>query len=138
MTLWTNLNLFLPLTVLCFLLMLNLFLLMLQFKGRWIAWKRCYMNSITLLLKLRKFSIQFICVLDKQPLVLANGVILKFKAWKCEVYFLLCFMIFNCTILKKKSSVYINFLTGLDIWMILPFIFLSIMTLLFAVFSQFD
>ena len=29
-----------PLTVLCFLLILNFLLLMFQFKGRWIAWKK--------------------------------------------------------------------------------------------------
>ena len=38
------------------LLMSNLFLTIFQFKGRWIARKRGYVNSITLLLKLRKFS----------------------------------------------------------------------------------
>ena len=32
-------------------------LLVFEFKGRWFAWKRFYVNSITLLLKLRKFLI---------------------------------------------------------------------------------
>ena len=40
----------------------------------------------------------------------------------------LCFVIFICTILKKNSSVYINFLTGLNMWMILSFWFHPILT----------
>ena len=41
-----------------------------------------------------------------------------------EVHFLLCFSIFICTILKNNSSVYTSFLIGLDMWMILLFLFL--------------
>ena len=59
-------------TTLCFFLMSNLFSIMFQFKGRWIVWKKDYMNSISLLLKLRKFSTQCICVLGKQPLQTAK------------------------------------------------------------------
>ena len=77
-------------------------LLIFQLKKCWISWKRSCLNSITLLLKFRKFSIKSICVLDKQSLFSMVFFILKLKAWEWKVLFFLCFGIFTCTILWEK------------------------------------
>ena len=51
------------------------------------------------------------------------------------MYCLVCFVIFTCIILKRNSSVYINFLVCLDIGVMLLFLLFFILTFLDFLFS---
>ena len=92
-------------------------------------WLVCSYFESKYFFSMSTFCIQklFICVLCKPLLFSVVYFIPKLKAWDRKFPFLLCFVIFICTNLKKNSSVYINFLTGLDMW-ILSFLFLPILT----------
>ena len=100
-----------------------LFLLMFQFRGRCIAWKIGYANSISHLLKLRS-----ICMSRKYPFFSMVYYIPNLKAWEQKIHFLHCLVIllslvnlidsciqFTLVIEKESSLSFLDILLSKDI-----------------------
>ena len=127
MILCTNLSIALPQTILCFLLMLHLS-------------SRCSNSRDCMEKRLHEFhhsSIEFKEILDlvylcvRLTAFVPKGVFYSLtEDLEMGSPLSLLFVILTCTILKKSSSVDINFFISLVMWMMLSLLFLPILTFL--------